>query len=46
MVIFDGLSQQLPDIDPAETSEWLDSLEMGADERGRTRARFLLMKLL
>ena len=46
MVIFDGLSQQLPDIDPAETSEWLDSLEMVADERGRTRARFLLMKLL
>ena len=46
MVIFDGLSQQLPDIDPAETAEWVDSLEMVADERGRTRARFLLMKLL
>jgi pyruvate dehydrogenase E1 component len=46
MVIFDGLSQQLPDIDPTETAEWLDSLEMVADERGRTRARFLLMKLL
>jgi len=46
MVIFDGSSQQLPDIDPAETAEWVDSLEMVADERGRTRARFLLMKLL
>jgi len=46
MVIFDGLSQQLPDIDPSETAEWLDSLEMVTDERGRTRARFLLMKLL
>src|SRR3954467_621717 len=46
MVIFDGFSQQLPDIDPEETAEWVDSLEMVADERGRTRARFLLMKLL
>ena len=46
MVIFDGFSQQLPDIDPSETSEWVDSLEMVADARGRTRARFLLMKLL
>src|SRR3954453_4684319 len=46
MVIFDGFSQQLPDIDPQETAEWVDSLEMVADERGRPRARFLLMKLL
>src|SRR4028119_318076 len=46
MVIFDGFSQQLPDIDPTETAEWVDSLEMVADERGRTRARFLLMKML
>jgi pyruvate dehydrogenase E1 component len=45
-VIFDGYSAQLPDIDPQETAEWVDSLEMVADERGRTRARFLLMKLL
>jgi pyruvate dehydrogenase E1 component len=45
-VIFDGYSQQLPDIDPQETAEWVDSLEMVADEKGRTRARFLLMKLL
>jgi len=36
MVIFDGFSQQLPDIDPQETAEWVDSLEMVADERGRT----------
>ncbi len=45
-MIFDGFSQQLPDIDPTETAEWVDALEMVADERGRTRARFLLMKLL
>src|SRR3954453_1469911 len=46
MVIFDGFSQQLPDIDPQETAEWVDSLEMVADERGRPRARFLLLRLL
>ncbi len=46
MVIFDGFSQQLPDIDPQETAEWVDSLEVVADARGRTRARFLLMKML
>ena len=25
--IFDQFKQQLPDIDPAETQEWLDSLD-------------------
>ncbi len=45
-VIFDGFSQQLPDIDPSETAEWLDSLDSVIDTRGRRRARFLLMKLL
>src|SRR5919199_3080211 len=45
-VIFDGYSQQLPDIDEAETAEWVDSLEAVVEERGKARARFLLMKLL
>src|SRR5215469_11224930 len=45
-VIFDGFSHQLPDIDPEETSEWIDSFDAIVDARGRTRARFLLMKLL
>ncbi|PZS17980.1 MAG: pyruvate dehydrogenase (acetyl-transferring), homodimeric type, partial [Acidimicrobiales bacterium] len=44
-MIFDGFSQQLPDIDPAETAEWIDSLNAVADVRGKSRARFLLMKL-
>jgi len=44
-VIFDGFSQQLPDIDAAETAEWIDSLNDVADVRGKSRARFLLMKL-
>ena len=41
-VIFDGFSQQLPDIDPRRRPEWLDSLDAVADARGKTRARFLL----
>src|SRR5947209_6571473 len=45
-VIFDGFAQQLPDIDPAETAEWVDSLDAVIDGRGKGRARFLLMKLL
>ncbi len=45
-MIFDGFSHQLPDTDPAETEEWLDSFDAVVDARGRKRARFLLMKLL
>ncbi|MBV9660281.1 MAG: pyruvate dehydrogenase (acetyl-transferring), homodimeric type [Acidimicrobiales bacterium] len=45
-MIFDGFSHQLPDIDPEETSEWIDSFDAIVDSRGKTRARFLLMKLL
>ena len=44
-MIFDGFSQQLPDIDPEETAEWLDSFEEVSEVRGKSRARFLLMKL-
>jgi pyruvate dehydrogenase E1 component len=45
-VLFDGMSHQLPDIDPAETAEWIDSFDSVVDAQGRPRARFLLMKLL
>ena len=45
-MIFDGLSQQMPDIDPEETREWVDSFDAVVDTHGRTRARFLVMKLL
>jgi pyruvate dehydrogenase E1 component len=45
-MIFDGFSHQLPDTDPTETAEWLDSFDAIVDAHGRTRARFLLMKLL
>jgi pyruvate dehydrogenase E1 component len=45
-VIFDGFSHQLPDTDPSETAEWVDSFDAVLDAHGKTRARFLLMKLL
>ncbi|MDQ1397934.1 MAG: pyruvate dehydrogenase component [Acidimicrobiaceae bacterium] len=45
-VIFDGFAHQLPDIDPEETSEWLDSFDAVLDAHGKNRGRFLLMKLL
>ncbi|MEO9224710.1 MAG: pyruvate dehydrogenase (acetyl-transferring), homodimeric type [Acidimicrobiales bacterium] len=37
---------QLPDIDPDETQEWLDSFDVVVDAGGKTRARFLISKLL
>ena len=45
-MIFDGYVHQIPDIDPGETEEWLDSLDAVVDVSGKTRARFLLTKLL
>ena len=34
-MIIDGFARQLPDIDPTETAEWLDSLEAVVDPRAR-----------
>ena len=45
-VIFDGFAHQVPDIDPTETSEWLDSFDSVVETHGKVRARYLLMKLL
>ena len=45
-MIIDGFSHQVPDIDPQETSEWLDSFDAVVETEGRPRAQFLLMKLL
>ncbi|WP_346742402.1 pyruvate dehydrogenase (acetyl-transferring), homodimeric type [Rhabdothermincola salaria] len=36
---------QLPDADPTETGEWLDSLDAVIGERGKTRARYLVSRL-
>jgi pyruvate dehydrogenase E1 component len=45
-MIFDGHVHQLPDIDPSETEEWLDSLDAVVDTQGKTRARYLLSRLM
>lgn len=45
-VIHEGLPTQLPDIDPEETAEWVDSLDAMIDERGRSRARYVMLRLL
>ncbi|WP_338181575.1 pyruvate dehydrogenase (acetyl-transferring), homodimeric type [Jatrophihabitans sp.] len=42
----DGLANQLPDIDPDETREWVESLDAAIDSDGRQRARFLMLRLL
>jgi pyruvate dehydrogenase E1 component len=45
-VISDGLPSQLPDIDPEETTEWVESLDGVIDERGAKRARYVMLRLL
>lgn len=45
-IISDGLPSQLPDIDTDETREWLESFDSVVQTRGRTRARYLMLKLL
>jgi pyruvate dehydrogenase E1 component len=43
---FDEFKLQLPDQDPNETQDWVDSLDQVIDEEGEHRARFLMFKLL
>ncbi len=45
-VIHEGLPTQLPDIDPEETQDWLDSFDALVGDRGRDRARYLMLRLL
>jgi pyruvate dehydrogenase E1 component len=45
-VIHEGLPTQLPDIDPEETSEWVGSFDSLVEERGRERARYVMLRLL
>jgi pyruvate dehydrogenase E1 component len=45
-IINDGLPTQLPDIDPDETREWVDSFDTVVQTRGRTRARYVMLRLL
>jgi pyruvate dehydrogenase E1 component len=45
-VFIDGSIHQLPDTDKAETSEWLESLDAVIDAHGRSRANYLLARLM
>ena len=45
-MIHEGLPTQLPDIDPDETHDWLDSFDALVNERGRDRARYVMLRLL
>ncbi|MEP7763606.1 pyruvate dehydrogenase (acetyl-transferring), homodimeric type [Sanguibacter sp. 25GB23B1] len=44
--LINGLLSQVPDIDPAETGEWVESLDGLIDDRGGPRARYVLLNLL
>ncbi|WP_026341349.1 pyruvate dehydrogenase (acetyl-transferring), homodimeric type [Actinomadura atramentaria] len=45
-IISDGLPTQLPDINPDETREWLESLDTVIKTEGRSRARYVMLRLL
>jgi pyruvate dehydrogenase E1 component len=45
-VIRDGLAAHLPDTDPDETSEWLESFDSMLSAGGQARARYLMLRLL
>ncbi len=41
-----GFKRQLPDVDPIESQEWIDSLDSVVQTYGRERADFLIRRLL
>ncbi len=45
-VIREGVASYLPDIDPAETTEWLESFDGMLDAAGPSRARYLMLRML
>ena len=45
-VIREGVASYLPDIDPEETSEWLESFDDLLARSGPARARYLMLRLL
>ena len=42
----DGMPTQLPDTDPEETQEWIDSLDGVVSTAGQGRAHYLMLRLL
>ena len=45
-VIREGVASYLPDIDPEETGEWLESFDQLLDRSGPARARYLMLRML
>ncbi|WP_051092844.1 pyruvate dehydrogenase (acetyl-transferring), homodimeric type [Jongsikchunia kroppenstedtii] len=45
-VIREGVASYLPDVDPDETTEWLDSFDSLLEHAGPARARYLMLRLL
>ncbi|MDO5722753.1 MAG: pyruvate dehydrogenase (acetyl-transferring), homodimeric type [Actinomycetaceae bacterium] len=44
--VINGVLSQVPDNDPQETDEWLESLDGLIEEKGRPRARYILLHML
>ncbi|MDR0483453.1 MAG: pyruvate dehydrogenase (acetyl-transferring), homodimeric type [Cellulomonadaceae bacterium] len=44
--LINGLLSAVPDIDPEETSEWVESLDGLIDDKGGPRARYIMLNLL
>ena len=42
----DHFTRQLPDVDPDETREWIESLDAVVAAQGQARARYIIAKLL
>jgi pyruvate dehydrogenase E1 component len=45
-MLIDGYTHQLPDVDPQETREWMESLDAVVGRAGTQRAGFLVARLL
>jgi pyruvate dehydrogenase E1 component len=45
-VIREGVASYLPDIDPDETGEWLESFDQLVERSGPARARYLMLRML
>ncbi len=44
--LINGLLSSVPDIDPAETAEWVESFDGLLDDKGGPRARYVMLNLL
>ena len=44
--LINGLLSAVPDIDPAETGEWVESFDGLIDDKGGPRARYVMLNLL